>query len=597
MKQTILPGWKKDFHRPVPKDFTYSKAMDDLMYFEQETVDLDEFYGKYKGEIIYSNYLEYNAVLQSDAKCNTITDDTGDKVIRFEIPSAPDKSMSDMIEFLNPLEGFLEGDTLVASFYIRNTEKGMEDGFGKVQFQAEEDVTFKKAVISQELAPDKWERVYIPFIAKDNHNRLAFRLGFIAQTIEIKNFVILNYFNQFLPKDVPLKKVSYPQLEKGAKWRADALNRIEKIRKGDFRIIVCDTDGNPVKDAKVRASMYEHQFEFGTAISGKFIDEPDMHKAFSREFNSAVSETYMKWGPYVNENGDRADKQVKILKDLGCKYMRGHSLVWEKLKSGIGTNLVPPFIGEIMEDKSKLDDAIVSHMEHIIPKYKDYITDWDVANEMSVNTLFRDIHGQGYIKEWFEWANKINPEGCYFYNEYQHGNEFFEILKFMKDNEVKCDHIGLQSHYDGFQPMPDELFSLWDKIASYGFRMKVTELSISNRDQTLMGNYMRDFMIAAFSYEKMDGIYMWGYWDDSNIKPYAPLFKSDWSLRESGLVYEDLVYNKWWTDEETYTDKNGECSVRGFFGNYDIAVDYNGKTKNVTADFYKNEENVIKIVL
>ena len=68
MKQTILPGWKKDFHRPVPKDFTYSKAMDDLMYFEQETVDLDEFYGKYKGEIIYSNYLEYNAVLQSDAK-------------------------------------------------------------------------------------------------------------------------------------------------------------------------------------------------------------------------------------------------------------------------------------------------------------------------------------------------------------------------------------------------------------------------------------------------------------------------------------------------------------------------------------------------
>lgn len=291
------------------------------------------------------------------------------------------------------------------------------------------------------------------------------------------------------------------------------------------------------------------------------------------------------------------DKQVNILKELGCKYMRGHSLVWEKLRSGIGTNLVPPFVGDIMNDKEKLDNAITCHMNHIINKYKDYITDWDVANEMSANTLFRDIHGQGYIKDWFNWATEINPQGCYFYNEYQHGNEFFDILKFMQDNNVKCDHIGLQSHYDGYQPMPDELFALWDKITSYGFRLKVTELSISNRDQILMGNYMRDFMIAAFSYEKMDGIYMWGYWDDSNIKPYAPLYRSDWSLRESGQVYEDLVYNKWWTEEETRTDDNGEASVRGFYGNYDITVEYEGKTHTVCADFYKGEENILKIVL
>ncbi|MBE7046253.1 MAG: hypothetical protein E7396_02440 [Ruminococcaceae bacterium] len=596
MKQPILPGWKKDFHRPVPKEFSRTKAPDDLMYFEQVAVDLDEFYAKYQGEIIYSDYLKFTTVLQSDAKCEVVDID-GDKVIRFEIPSAPDKPTSDMIEFSEPLEGFREGDTLVARFFVRNVERGMEDGFGKVQFQAEEEGTFKKAVFVQELAGSEWTKVYIPFSAKDNHTKLAFRLGFIAQTIEIKDFAILNYGNQFLPKDVPLKSVCYSQLEKGAPWRKEALNRIEKIRKGDFRIVVCDKDGAPVKNAMIKASMYEHQFEFGTAISGKFIDEPDMHKAFSRDFNAAVSETYMKWGPYVADKGDRADKQVNILKELGCKYMRGHSLVWEKLRSGIGTNLVPPFVGDIMHDKKKMDDAIISHMEHIITKYKDYVTDWDVANEMSANTLFRDIHGQKYIKDWFNWATEINPQGCYFYNEYQHGNEFFDILKFMQDNNVKCDHIGLQSHYDGFQPMPDELFALWDKITSYGFRLKVTELSISNHDQTLMGNYMRDFMIAAFSYEKMDGIYMWGYWDDSNIKPYAPLYRSDWSLRESGQVYEDLVYNKWWTEEEAITDGKGAANIRGFYGNYDITVEHNGKTKTVSADFYKNEENIIKIVL
>ncbi len=594
-QKNILPGWDKSFHRNVPHDFTLSKSYDELMFFEQEEVNLDDFYAKYTGEVIFEKNQISNTsyVTQSDAKVSF----SEDNVISFCIPSAPDKPTSDMIEFNTRLTGFIQGDTLVARFYIKNTQRGMEDGFGKVQFQVEEETTFKKAVFTQALAGSTWTKVYIPFQAKDGHDKIAFRLGFIAQTIELKDFEILNYHDAFQPKDVPLPKMSYPQLEKDAPWRWEALGRIEKIRKGDFKVVVKDKNGNPISGADVDFKMYEHQFEFGTAISGKFIDEADMHKAFSREFNSSVSETYMKWGPYVNEDGDRADKQVNILKNLGCKYMRGHSLVWEKLRSGIGTNLVPPFIGDIMNDKDKLDNAIKSHMEHIITKYKDYICDWDVANEMSANSLFRDIHGMEYINDWFNWANEINPDGCFYYNEYQHGNEFFELLKYMADNNVKCDHIGLQSHYDGYQPMPDELFNLWDRITSYGFNIKVTELSISNHDQTLMGNYMRDFLIAAFSYEKMDGIYMWGYWDDSNIKPYAPLFRSDWSLRESGLVYEDLVYNKWWTRESTVTDGVGEGIIRGFYGNYDIIVTYNGKTYTAMADFYKGEDNICEIMI
>lgn len=37
--------------------------------------------------------------------------------------------------------------------------------------------------------------------------------------------------------------------------------------------------------------------------------------------------------------------------------------------------------------------------------------------------------------------------------------------------------------------------------------------------------------------------------------------------------------------------KNGECNFRGFYGTYNITVNYRGKTKTVTADFSKQSDN------
>ena len=60
----------------------------------------------------------------------------------------------------------------------------------------------------------------------------------------------------------------------------------------------------------------------------------------------------------------------------------------------------------------------------------------------------------------------------------------------------------------------------------------------------------------------------------------------------------DLVYNKWWTkDAKAVTDAQGKATVRGFYGDYDITVSANGKSKTVSAPLYKANNNVIEIVL
>lgn len=58
-----------------------------------------------------------------------------------------------------------------------------------------------------------------------------------------------------------------------------------------------------------------------------------------------------------------------------------------------------------------------------------------------------------------------------------------------------------------------------------------------------------------------------------------------------------MIYNKWWTKEVGYTDKNGKYKTRGFFGKYDITVRANGMQKTVSALMHKGNRNVIEIIL
>ena len=45
------------------------------------------------------------------------------------------------------------------------------------------------------------------------------------------------------------------------------------------------------------------------------------------------------------------------------------------------------------------------------------------------------------------------------------------------------------------------------------------------------------------------------------------------------------------------TDKDGEGSIRGFYGDYDVTVNVGGEEKTVSAAFHKGYENVLTITV
>lgn len=96
----------------------------------------------------------------------------------------------------------------------------------------------------------------------------------------------------------------------------------------------------------------------------------------------------------------------------------------------------------------------------------------------------------------------------------------------------------------------------------------------------------------------MTGFLYWGMWDGSNFAAYSPFFDTEWNIKPAGEQYIDLVYNKWWTkDAKATTDAQGKATIRGFYGDYDITVNANGKTKTVMAAYHKGYENVLEIVI
>ena len=419
--------------------------------------------------------------------------------------------------------------------------------------------------------------------------------------------------------------------EKDNIWRKDAWARVEQIRKGDFTVIVKDKNGNAIPDAEVIANMYEHEWKWGTALNGNVVDSDTTayrtryRAAASLLYNTGVLENGHKWNYYETDTA-RTRSQVNAAKDLGIKYMRGHTLIWDRSFSDgwVSNNNIPQRIYDLFmaDDKAGLDTQIKNHFLRItgtgLNGYRGQVYVWDVANEVLDNHAMRTKYGNGVLKDWFEWAREgAGPDTLLFINETcitgdpgrrQRTDNFRAVLDWMVDNGVDFDGIGLQSHFDDTVLAGSEFYAVLEELAgAYNKYIEITEFDRRvpgrPRDNPDPGTYnaeyeagfTRDIIIAAFSHPKVIGFTMWGFASQGHWFENGPIFDFNWVLKESGKQYIDLVYNKWRTRESGSSGSDGSYGFRGFYGDYDITVSHDGKTKTIQSHFYKDRDNTITV--
>ena len=155
-------------------------------------------------------------------------------------------------------------------------------------------------------------------------------------------------------------------------------------------------------------------------------------------------------------------------------------------------------------------------------------------------------------------------------------DDYERIIQYLIEKGSPPDGIGIQGHM-GASLDHTAAYAQLDRMADLIPRLKMTEFDVNTQDDELQAQLLNDYMVLFFSHPAMEEVLMWGFWADAHwLGENGALYRSDWSEKPALAAYRDLVFDQWWTDEDGQTDGAGRCDVRGFLGDYEVTVEYEG---------------------
>ncbi len=529
---------------------------------------------------------------QQDAELLQLVEDDTPHGAGFAIVTRKQPAHHYDIEVKLPLSGTITpGDTLFASFWARSKSGARyETGEGYTLFRIQQtQPPWKRGLYREWILGPEWKQYYVAErfdheIAK-GQIIAAFSGGYPPQHIEIVGLEVTNLGPEVDPLSLPAMNVSYQGSEPDAEWRKQALQRIEQIRKADLTIEVVDSQGNPIPDADVRVQMTRHAFEFGAAISAKWLNQhwetesgQKYRQMVLEHFNSVAIENALKWSAWENDP-DVALRTLRWAKEHDLR-VHGHVLVWPGLEKFRVTD-ASRIWAEAQENPQVLRDRISRHIESILTETRGMVDVWDVVNEAYNQNDFIKLLGEAEIAEWFKLAEKHAPGVQLMYNDFgllgssgtnRLKHQFvIDLINGVRERGGRVDQLGLQSHLGNGLTPPPRVLDIIDRFSSHDINIKITEYDLNVDDPELAQQYTEDFLIAIFSHPAVTGFQAWNFWSATPTwMPEASYFGADWKPLPVGRAYLNLVRDQWWTEGQFRTDERGQVKIRGFLGEYEV---------------------------
>ncbi|MBN1894488.1 endo-1,4-beta-xylanase [bacterium] len=496
-------------------------------------------------------------------------------------------------------EPIREGDVLFYIFYIRGLESSDASGDGKGFFYIQRNTSPWTGLGSSSLAfKTSWQKRYVAAQAQNDFDagtvEFTVHLGYFEQRVEIGGILAFNLGQGIDMDDLPINPLYWDGMEADAPWRAAAAARIENQRKGNLRVIVENRNGEPLKNASVHVRMKNHAYGFGTFIANRVLQNNADAQKYKAEllnlFNRATTPFYMGdggWGWYASEaNRGEYCNMAGWLQDHDIPA-KGHVLIWP------GWTWMPPFFRDYQDDPAGMRAAIDEHLETLVPVGEEKgLAEWDVVNEPHINHDVMDICGDEILIDWYKRVHELDPAPRLILNEYNilmgggdpaFQADFERTIELLLNGGAPLGGLGMQCHFDENLPGIPRVLEILDRFSKYDLPIQVTEMDIDTRDEEGQAGFTRDFLTAVFSHPMTDKIVLWGFWEGDQWKPNGSMIRTDWSYKPNYHVYQDLVFNQWWTEETGATGGNGFFETRGFLGEYEISAGFEGHTVTETA--------------
>ncbi len=425
----------------------------------------------------------------------------------------------------------------------------------------------QKASSSFALSPE-WKTYRMKFFADEKGyglNNVTFQLGFVKGSVFFDDVEVTPSAGGF-----------------DEKWYASAESRIDSIRKKGL-----SATGFKPGDT-VRATLERHDFPFGTAIAiygdPKDSVERWYRKTADKYFWAEVPENIFKWPEYEPRKGQvrRAEMQkyLDFAKDLGWSF-RGHVLVWGIQRYNYDKHW------SIQGSCKDIARNIKNRIERDLKEYKGKISEYDVWNEPTHETFLFDKCGWGLLDSAFVWAHRADPSAALYINDFNvvalgETERYYELIKGMLDRKIPVSGIGVQCHFGGASVIPALIHERLDRLAELGLPIKVTEFDIgeyieekdgarglpSRLTEEERADQYEVFLRSVFSHPAIQGIMLWGFWDERHWLPGGGIIAKDGSEKPRAKRIYDLWHKVWTTDVRVVADKDGTIRFRGFPGKY-----------------------------
>ena len=583
------------------------------------------------GELVITSADALNPTMQLGSATNPVA-----KVTVVEASHAQ-FSQALHIEVINPPGEFWDGqiliplnkavvkdDVMLVQLYFRTTHTLSESGSGfTTVFMEGPSPEYQKYVVREISADSEWQEYLIPvqvgqdFAKGDLHLKFGLGAGDKAQTYEIGGIKLYNYKQSQSLANLPSTELSYDGRSADASWRAEAAQRIEQHRKGDFSLQLKSTSGAALANAQVEVKFVRHAYHFGSVIAANRLlansnDGEQYRQTLLNNFNQSGTENDLKWAPWAGEWGAGFNQQQTLDALTWLKehrfYTRGHVLVWPSKRN------LPDLMQSYLPDDPAQADAkakqvVLDHIDDITQSTSELLDEWDVLNEPFDNHYLMDAFGDGVMLDWFNQARMNLPSHGLFINDYSilsgggrnapHQQHYEDTIRYLVSNNAPISGIGLQSHFsDNLTPI-DKVYQLIERYHSAfpELTIRATEFDINTKNETLQADYTRDFLTIFFSHPATVGVQLWGFWAGQHWLPEGAMFDLDWRAKPNALVWQELIYQQWWNDFSGASDGSGIFQQRGFYGDYEVTVTHGQTTKTFEFSVQADGNNQIELLM
>ncbi|WP_452224020.1 endo-1,4-beta-xylanase [Lacinutrix chionoecetis] len=502
-------------------------------------------------------------------------------------------------------KGYKKGTVFLLSFKAKTVSASLETGEAKALFIFKQLDSYKGNKDYTQSFSSDWQTYYLPFEAdryiKKEHLGIVMQYGYRPQSFLIKDIKFEVFPEETKLESLPKTKITYAGMEGDAKWRIDANQRIEAIRKGDFKVQFYKNE-KPIANKEINVKLVNHAFPFGARMAAEdIVNNTDDYKNFKKAFNSLVLGNDLKIKHWVREDKRKETLEaLEILKTDGYP-VKGHVLIWP------GFNYLTKEVRENKDNPEKVTQIIASHVSNILDATKGQITHWDVVNEAYTNRDLQKITGsEEILYNGFRTIAAKQPNVRRFTNEYgiiskggidtQKQQWYYDFIKRIDDNTGGLvQGIGIQSHIGSDLTPPERVLEILSYYATLGKQISISEFTMDVQDEKVREQYTRDFMIAAFSHPNVSEFLFWGNTEDGRKK--SDIFTKDNNIGVMGKAYFSLVHDAWKTNLNGTTSENGLVVGRGFYGLYEYSFVDDGKVFTGTFQVKPRQANVYKIEL